>query len=108
MNDRPAPGLADRLRAIVGERGLVRDEHEKAPFETDWRGQYHGRAAAVVKPASTDEVVRVVTLLAQERIAMVPQGGDGFGRLLLGTNTIDDKVPLFIGEFFGNAETNAA
>ncbi|HEX7559507.1 MAG TPA: FAD-binding oxidoreductase, partial [Usitatibacter sp.] len=88
MNDRPAPGLADRLRAIVGERGLVGDDREKAPFETDWRGQYHGRAAAVVKPASTDEVARVVTLLAQERIAMVPQGGN---TSLCGASVPDDS-----------------
>jgi FAD/FMN-containing dehydrogenase len=76
MNDRPAPGLVDRLEAIVGERGLVTGDHEKEPFEVDWRGQYHGRAAFVVKPATTDEVARVVTLLAQEKIAMVPQGGN--------------------------------
>jgi len=88
VNDRPAPGLADRLRAIVGERGLVGDDREKAPFETDWRGQYHGRAAAVVKPASTDEVARVVTLLAQERIAMVPQGGN---TSLCGASVPDDS-----------------
>jgi FAD/FMN-containing dehydrogenase len=88
VNDRPAPGLADRLRAIVGERGLVSDDREKAPFETDWRGQYHGRAAVVVKPASTDEVARVVTLLAQERIAMVPQGGN---TSLCGASVPDDS-----------------
>jgi len=76
VNDRPAPGLVDRLMAIVGERGLVTGEREKEPFETDWRGQYHGRAAFVVKPATTDEVARVVTLLAGEAMAMVPQGGN--------------------------------
>jgi FAD/FMN-containing dehydrogenase len=77
MNDRlPDADLVERLKAIVGERGLVTAEHERKPFETDWRDQYHGRAAAVVKPASTDEVARVVTLLAQEKIAMVPQGGN--------------------------------
>ncbi|MEP7070327.1 MAG: FAD-binding oxidoreductase [Usitatibacter sp.] len=76
MNDRFPAGLAERVGAIVGERGLVTGEHERRPFENDWRDQYHGRAAAVVKPASTDEVSRVVTLLAQEGIAMVPQGGN--------------------------------
>ena len=76
MNDRPTAGLADRLAAIVGDRGIVAGEHERQPYENDWRDQYHGRAAAVVKPASTEEVARVVTLLAQEKIAMVPQGGN--------------------------------
>ena len=88
MNDRPAPGLVERLKAIVGERGLVTDEREMEPFETDWRGQYHGRAAFVVKPATTDEVARVVTLLAQERIAMVPQGGN---TSLCGASVPDDS-----------------
>ncbi len=77
MNDRGLPpGLLERLRAIVGERGLVTDPAEQAPFVVDWRGQYHGRAAAVVKPASTEEVAQVVELLAHAAIGMVPQGGN--------------------------------
>ncbi|HXN16616.1 MAG TPA: FAD-binding oxidoreductase, partial [Usitatibacter sp.] len=46
------------------------------PHEVDWREQYHGKAAAVVKPATTGEVSRVVALLSQARIPMVPQGGN--------------------------------
>ena len=75
MNDRARDALVDRLKAIVGERGLVAPG-EHARYVDDWRGQYHGRAAAVVKPASTEEVARVVRLLAAERVAMVPQGGN--------------------------------
>jgi len=76
VNDRFPAGLAERLAAIVGERGLIAAEHERRPYETDWRDQYHGRAAAVVRPANTDEVARVVALLAQHGVAMVPQGGN--------------------------------
>ena len=75
MNDLSIPNLDERLRAIVGERGLVA-EAERGPYEIDWREAYHGRAAAVVKPASTDEVARVVALLAQAGVAIVPQGGN--------------------------------
>jgi FAD/FMN-containing dehydrogenase len=75
VNDRASDGLADRLKAIVGERGLV-PAAEHASYVDDWRGYYHGRAAAVVKPASTEEVAKVVQLLGAERIAMVPQGGN--------------------------------
>jgi FAD/FMN-containing dehydrogenase len=71
MND----DLAARLKAIVGERGLV-PAAERAPYEVDWRDAYHGRAAAIVRPASTEEVSKVVALLAQLRIPMVPQGGN--------------------------------
>src|SRR5688572_18289508 len=64
-----------RLRQTVGDRGLV-DPSETKPYETDWREQYHGKAAAIVRPASTEEVARVVKLLAELRIPIVPQGGN--------------------------------
>jgi FAD/FMN-containing dehydrogenase len=67
--------LTQQLREIVGERGIV-DPAESKPYETDWRDNYHGRALAVVRPASTDEVARVVKLLASERVPIVPQGGN--------------------------------
>jgi len=69
-------GLADRLRAVVGDLGLVTDAHAREPYETDWRGQYHGKAALVVKPASTAEVAAVVKALAEANVAIVPQGGN--------------------------------
>jgi FAD/FMN-containing dehydrogenase len=71
-----APALLERLQAIVGERGLVADTREQQPYVTDWRDQWHGRAAAVVRPANTDEVARVVALLAQAHVPIVPQGGN--------------------------------
>jgi FAD/FMN-containing dehydrogenase len=76
VNDQSVPAnLLERLKSIVGERGLVEDA-ERAPYESDWRDQYHGRAAAVVRPANTEEVSRVVALLAELRVPMVPQGGN--------------------------------
>src|SRR4051794_1297239 len=75
MNDRSPTDLLDPLRAIVGERGIV-PPGEQGPFEKDWRGAYHGRAAAVVKPASTEEVSRVVALLSAAGVAIVPQAGN--------------------------------
>jgi len=76
VNDLSIPAdLPQRLRAIVGERGLVAPG-EHGPFENDWRGRFHGRAAAVVKPASTEETARVVALLHGLRIPIVPQAGN--------------------------------
>ena len=77
MNDlSQSPALIEGLRAIVGERNVITDDHGREPFENDWRGQFHGRALAVVKPGNTDEVSRVVQLLAREKLAIVPQGGN--------------------------------
>ena len=70
------PTITDQLRAIVGERGFIDAPMERAPHEVDWRDQYHGKAALVLKPASTDEVSRVLKVLSQARIGVVPQAGN--------------------------------
>jgi FAD/FMN-containing dehydrogenase len=64
------------LGDIVGAANvLARDEDTRAYF-TDWRRQYSARAEAVVRPADTAEVARVVELCTRERVAIVPQGGN--------------------------------
>ena len=68
--------LVDRLRAIVGDKGLITDEQGKHPYLTDWRDNYLGTALAVVRPATTEEVAAVVKLCAAEKVAVVPQGGN--------------------------------
>jgi FAD/FMN-containing dehydrogenase len=68
--------LHDRLRAVVGDAGLVTDPHLMSGHLTDWRGAFQGRAAAVVRPATTGEVAAVMTLCHEEGVAVVPQGGN--------------------------------
>ena len=68
--------LVDRLRAIVGDKGLITDDQGKHPYLTDWRDNYLGTALAVVRPAATEEVAAVVKLCAAEKVAIVPQGGN--------------------------------
>ena len=70
------PAILDALRAIVGDKGLILDEHDKEPFVTDWRRSRVGQAAAVVRPANTEEVSGVVKLCHDNGIAIVPQGGN--------------------------------
>jgi FAD/FMN-containing dehydrogenase len=66
----------DKLRSIVGDKGLIIDDAGKHPYLTDWRDNYLGTALAVVRPASTEEVAGVVKLCAAEKVAIVPQGGN--------------------------------
>jgi FAD/FMN-containing dehydrogenase len=68
--------MRESLRAIVGEKGLIEDEHGMRPFVTDWRGLLVGGAGAVVRPASTEEVSKVVRLCHEHGVAIVPQGGN--------------------------------
>jgi FAD/FMN-containing dehydrogenase len=55
---------------------VLEAEADMAPFLSDWRGRYHGRARAVVLPRDTAEVAAVVAACAQAGVAMVPQGGN--------------------------------
>lgn len=71
MND-----LQQQLAVIVGPAHVLTGEAELAPYLTDWRGRYRGRALALVKPGSTDEVAAVVRACAAAGVPMVPQGGN--------------------------------
>jgi FAD/FMN-containing dehydrogenase len=67
--------LLASLRSIVGDAHLVTDPAEMAPYLTDWRGRFTGRARAVVQPSNTEEVAQVVAACASARVPIVPQGG---------------------------------
>jgi FAD/FMN-containing dehydrogenase len=68
--------FVEKLRAIVGDKGLVLDKQGMHPFLTDWRENYLGSALAIVRPATTEEVSEVVKLCAAEHVRICPQGGN--------------------------------
>ncbi len=68
--------LIDALRVIVGERGVVTDLHDLENYNVDWRHVFKGQARCAVLPRSTQEVAAVVRLCADQRIAIVPYGGN--------------------------------
>lgn len=61
---------------MMGSRGFTRDPELMAPWLTDWRGRFTGRALALASPASTSEVSDFVKLCANYGVAVVPQGGN--------------------------------
>ncbi|OHC97788.1 MAG: hydroxyacid dehydrogenase, partial [Sphingomonadales bacterium GWF1_63_6] len=65
-----------RFAALLGPKGVVTDPDDIAPWTSDWRGRYHGVAAAILAPASTQEVAATVALAAELGVALVPQGGN--------------------------------
>ncbi len=70
------PGLLAALSDVVGRAGLLTDPADTATYATDWRGLYHGRTAAVLRPASAEEVAACVRLCAEAGVPIVPQGGN--------------------------------
>ncbi len=68
--------LVDALRTELGAAHVFTNLADTAPFLTDWRQRYTGRAQAVVRPGTTAEVAAVVRVCAQAGVPLVPQGGN--------------------------------
>ena len=67
--------LLEALRATVGAHNVL-TEGDLSAWEQDWRRRWRGKALAVVRPGSTDEVAAVVRLCVAQRVSIVPQGGN--------------------------------
>ena len=67
--------LLGELRGIVGEAHVLEGGTDPS-FEQDWRRRWHGRARAIVRPASTPEVAQVLSRCAAHGVPVVPQGGN--------------------------------
>ena len=74
-----ADAFLDAFRGIVGHANVLTDGDLSA-WETDWRKRSVGKALAVVRPGTTQEVADVVRLCAQHQqalgVSIVPQGGN--------------------------------
>lgn len=97
--------VLSELKDFLGPKGFNDDPHAMAPWLTDWRGRYTGRAAALVSPANTREVAEIVRWAARHRTAIVPQGGnsgmvagatpDGSGNQIILSLRRMDKILAF-------------
>jgi FAD/FMN-containing dehydrogenase len=68
--------LTRQLRDLVDEAAFITDPARTAPMLRDHRAQYRGHALAVVAPADTAAVARVLAFCNEHRIGVVPQGGN--------------------------------
>ncbi|WP_370308393.1 FAD-binding oxidoreductase [Sphingobium abikonense] len=68
--------IIDRFTALLGPKGVTTNADDIAPWVSDWRGRYHGAAAAIVSPDSTRLVAETVKLAAELSVPLVPQGGN--------------------------------
>lgn len=65
----------DQLSGILEKKYILTQDEEKAPYLTDWRKRFTGKALAVLVPGTTEEVAAIVKLCSQHQISLVPQGG---------------------------------
>jgi FAD/FMN-containing dehydrogenase len=68
--------LLAELDRCVGAANVLRATVDVEPYLVDHRGRYRGRAIAVVRPGTTQEVAAVVRACAQQRVPIVAQGGN--------------------------------
>jgi FAD/FMN-containing dehydrogenase len=80
--------LLERISAIVGGNGVIADPADLAPYVTEPRGAYHGRALCLVRPRSAEDVASVLALCNGAGVGVVPQGGNTG---LVGGQTPDDS-----------------
>jgi glycolate oxidase len=69
-----APSLADELRAIVGEDGVVSKPEELLVYECDAYTLEKNLPNCVVLPKTTQEVVAIVKLCAKHNVPFIPRG----------------------------------
>jgi len=67
--------LLGALRRAVGEPHVLTGD-DCAPFLTDWRKVATGRAIAVVRPGTTEQVCDLVRTCVEHGTPIVPQGGN--------------------------------
>ena len=73
----PLPSeLIARFKKIVGDKYVLTDQTDIAPYVTEERDLFHGRSPLVLRPGSTAEVSAICKLASEHRIALVPQGGN--------------------------------
>ena len=91
MLNEPDESLLSDLRALLGEAGM------REPTEThltERRGLYRGQAAALARPASTEQVAEVIKRCAAAKVGIVPWGG-GTG-LVGGQVKVDPPRPILL------------
>jgi glycolate oxidase len=86
------------LRAIVPGEGVIANEREMRPYESDGLTAYRQLPMVVVLPETTDQVSRVLRYCHQEGIRVVPRGA--------GTSLSGGALPLADGVLLGMAKFN--
>jgi len=94
MANFPSERLLQGLADLLGRKGFTRAGEDMAPWLVDWRRRYRGKAAAMLSPGSTEEVVEIVRRCAAERVALVPQGGNS--SMVAGATPGEDGTALLL------------
>ena len=76
MTNFPSSETLLRLATVVGDLGVIRDDVQKAPYLTEWRGLWQGKTPLILRPANTEEVSRLLAIANETGTSIVPQSGN--------------------------------
>ncbi|MHB1669615.1 FAD-binding oxidoreductase [Thiomonas sp.] len=65
-----------RLRDAVGVQAVLTSDEAIAPWLSDWRGLYQGRAQAVLRPQRIEQVQACLALCQEFQVPVIPRGGN--------------------------------
>ncbi|KAL1902523.1 D-lactate ferricytochrome c oxidoreductase [Sporothrix stenoceras] len=81
------------FKELLGENGVIdavtdpASQDDVEPFNGDWMRKYRGHGQLVLRPGSTEEISKVLKYCNDQRLAVVPQGGN--------TGLVGGSVPVF-------------
>ena len=67
--------IIEELKKVLGDQNVLTGT-DKERYSSDWLGQYSFEPLCVVRPASTQEVSKVVRLASAAQVNIVPVGGN--------------------------------
>lgn len=91
--------IADDLRAIVPGEGVIVDEDERRPYESDALTAYKTSPLVVVLPETVEQVSAILRYCHENGIKVVPRGA--------GTSLSGGSLPLEDGVLLGMAKFNS-
>ncbi|MCX6488644.1 MAG: FAD-binding oxidoreductase [Mycobacterium sp.] len=98
--------MRHQLADVVGATHVSTDPDVLAGRSIDWTGRYRGRASALVRPGSTDEVAAVLRSCRDAGVRVTVQGGRT--SLVAGTVPEHDDVLLSTERLNGIGDVDAA
>lgn len=61
---------------LLADKDILLSDGDMLPYLSDWRGNFIGKAQAVLFPRSTEQVADIMRVADAQNIVIVPQGGN--------------------------------
>lgn len=76
QSKQPDEKVLARFADVVGPAHMLTSEMDMGPYQIERRNLYHGKAACVLRPASTQQVSDILKIAHETKTSIVPQGGN--------------------------------